>query len=196
MRRHFKLAGLLAAPLIGLGMGSASALAATSVQWNPQNTVEPATLASGSSLVLKDNAGNTVTCNTVNSNVEAPTNGNPAVAGTVNSSGAAAPPQFTNCTSTLGSASVTNSGQWLFTATSTSSVDASQATSKITIAGGLCTMSVSNAAVSGNSWSNTSHQLTLNNTKSFPITESGICDGATSATMQGTLQLPSTVTIS
>lgn len=194
--RHLsiKLAGLMAVPLIGLAMGSAAALGAT-VQWNPQNTVEPATLASGSSLVLTDNRGNTVTCNTVSSNVEAPINGNPAVAGTVNSSGAAAAPQFTNCSSNLGSASVTNSGQWLFTATGTSSVDASQATSSVNI-GGFCTIKVSNAAVSGNAWNNTTHQLTLNNSASFPISESGLCDGATSATMKGTLQLPSGVTIS
>lgn len=195
--RHLpiKLAGLVAVPLIGLGMGSAAALAAT-VQWNPQNTVEPATLASGSSLVLTDSAGNTVTCNTVTSNVEAPINGNAAVAGTVDSSGAAAAPVFSNCSSNLGSASVTNSGQWLFTATSTSSVDTSQDTSSISIGGGLCTITVTNAAVAGNTWNSATNQVILNSSASFPISESGLCDGATSATIAGSLQLPSTVTIS
>lgn len=188
------LIGIVAATLVVLGLSTAMANAAT-VQWNPQNTVESATLASGTSLVLTDNAGSTVTCKTVSGSVEAPIGGNPAVAGTVNASGSAAPPQFSNCTSSFGSASVSASGQWLFTATSSTSVDASQASAKVTVAGGLCTITVSNAALTGNAWSNTNHQLTTNSSASFKISESGLCDGASSATMKGTLQLPSTVTI-
>lgn len=187
------LIGIVAVTLMALGLGSVSANAAT-VQWSPQNTVESATLASGTSLVLTDNAGSTVTCKTVSGNVEAPIGGNAAVAGTVNASGSAAPPQFSNCTSNRGSASVSASGQWLFTATSSTSVDASQASAKVTVAG-LCTITVSNAALAGNTWSNTTHQLTTNSSASFKISESGLCDGATSATMKGTLQLPSAVTI-
>jgi hypothetical protein len=192
--RSIKLLGLAAVTAVALTafVGVSSAFA---VAWSPQNTVEPASLASGSSLVLTNNKGNTVTCNTVTSSVEAPIGGNAAVAGTVNSSGAATPPSFTNCSSNLGSASVSASGQWLFTATSATSVDASHASSSVSIAGGICHITVSNAAVAGNTWSNTSHQLALNSGASFPISESGFCDGATSAKMSGTLQLPTAVTI-
>ncbi len=198
MRRHtFQLIGVAAAALVALAVGSAPAGAVTAVQWNPQNTVEAASLAAGTSIVITDNAGNTVSCNTVTSSVLAPNNGNPAVAGTVNSSGAPAAPQFTNCSSNLGSASASASGQWLFTATGTSTVDASGANAVATIAGGLCTITISNGAVPGNTWNNTTHQLALNSGASFHISESGLlCDGATTATMAGTLQLPSAVTIS
>ena len=192
--RSIKLLGLSAVAALALTafVGVSSAFA---VQWNPQNTVEPASLASGSSLVMTNNKGNTITCTGVSSNVLAPIGGNAAVAGTVNSSGASAPPSFSGCSSNLGSATVTGSGQWLFTATSTTSVDASHASATIKIAGGLCTITVSNASAAGNTWNNSTHQLTLNNGASFPISESGFCDGATSAHQSGTLQMPSAVTI-
>src|SRR5947209_4975052 len=196
--RSIKLMGIAGATALAfsafVGVSSAAA-----VSWSPQNTVEQATAASN--VVLTDNKGNTVTCTSLtngsnNSYVKAPVNGNAAVAGTVNSSGSAAPPQFGGCSSNLGSASVSASGQWLFTATSTTSVDASNASSKAVIAGGACTITISNASAPGNSWSNSTHRLTLNSNDTFPISESGfLCDGATSAHESGTLQLPSPVTI-
>lgn len=192
----FKLIGITAGAAAVIGAGNVSAHAAT-VQWNPQNTVVSATLASGSSLVMTDNRGARVTCTTVTSNVKAPIGGNAAVAGTVNTSGTAAPPSITSCTNTVfpsASTTVTASGQWLFTATSASAVNASQASSVVSI-GGLCRITVSNAAIASNAWNNTTHQLALNSGASFPISESGFCDGATSATISGTLQLPSSVTI-
>jgi hypothetical protein len=137
-----------------------------------------------------------VTCNTSNGFTLAPVNGNPAVSGTVNSSGAAAPPSFSNCTSSLGSATVTASGQWLFTAKSTTSVDESNASATIKIAGGICTITMSNVSIPGNSWSNSTHRLTSNSNASFPIHESGFCDGATSSTVTAVTQSPSAVTIS
>jgi VCBS repeat-containing protein len=188
------LIGVFAVVTIALGFGNAAAQAAT-VTWHPQSTIESAGLGAGSKLVLTDNAGNTVTCTTVSANVEAPISGNAAVAGTVNSSGTAAPPSITSCSSNLGSASVTASGQWLFTATSATTVDASQASATARVAG-LCTITVSNAAIANNTWNNTTHQATINSSVSTPISESGLCDGATSATLSGVLQLPSTVTIS
>lgn len=193
-----KVIAVAAASFAALAVGSASANAATP-QWNPQNTVEPATLASGTTLVVTDNLGNTITCSTATGNVKAPIGGNAAVAGTVDANGNAAAPQISNCTNSFSPGStttVTASGQWLFTAASTTSVNASQATVSANI-GGLCTISVSNASIPGNTWSNSTHQLTSNATQSVPIHESGFfCDGATSGTLKVTLQLPSTVTIS
>jgi hypothetical protein len=197
--RTVKLLGMLAvAAFVAAAFVGVSSAAAAS--WSPQNTVEQSTIPSGGSVVFTDNRGSTVTCTsltngTTNSYVEAPVGGNPAVAGSVNSRGSAAPPQFGGCSSSLGSASVTASGQWLFTATSTTTVDGSNASAKILIGGGLCTITISKASIPNNSWSNTSHQLTANSSASFPISESGLCDGATSATQKGAIQLPSTVTI-
>lgn len=193
-----KVIAVAAATFAALAVGSASANAATP-QWNPQNTVEPATLATGTTLVVTDNVGNTITCSTATGNVKAPVSGNAAVAGTVDANGNAAPPQISNCTNSVSPSSpttVTASGQWLFTATSTSTVDASHATVKASI-GSLCTITVSNATITGNAWSNTNHTLTSNSTQSVPISESGFfCDGATSGTLKVTLQLPTAVTIS
>lgn len=188
-----RMAGVCAVVTIVLGFGNAAAQAAT-VSWQPQNTVEAATLAAGSKLVLTDNAGNTITCTTVSANVKAPISGNPAVAGTVNSSGTAAAPSITSCSSNLGSASVTASGQWLFSASSTTTVDASQASATARVAG-LCTITVTNAAIANNTWSNSTHQATINSSVANPIKESGLCDGATSAKLSGVLQLPTAVTI-
>ena len=181
--------------------GSAAAQAATAqaVQWNPQNTVEPITLASGTQLVMTANTGVEVLCDVVNGNVQAPVAGNPAIAGTVDSSGAPAAPTITGCTNSLApsaATTVTPSGQWLATATSTGSVDISQVSATVTISG-MCTITVDNAAVPTNGWDNGTYQLTANSNASFPISESGLfCDGATSATLSGTPQLPAEVTIS
>ncbi|RRO15140.1 hypothetical protein EIL87_17920 [Saccharopolyspora rhizosphaerae] len=195
-----KAAGVALIAAFSLG-GAAAAQAATAqaVQWNPQNTVEPITLASGTQLVMRSNTGLEVRCSTVSGNVLAPTGGDPAVAGTVNSAGAPAAPTFTDCTNTLApsaTTTVTATGQWLSTATSTSSVDISQASATVNISG-VCTVEVDNVTVRGNGWDNGTHQLTANSGESFPISESGfLCDGGTSATLSGTLQLPSEVTIS
>lgn len=187
-----------AAMVVGTFLAGSSAAQAAAVQWNPQNTVEPLTLASGSQLVMRSSSGLEVRCSTVGGNVLAPTGGDSSVAGTVDSAGNAAPPTFTNCTNTLipsATTTVTASGQWLAKATSTTSADISQASATVNI-GGICQVKVSNAAVSGNGWDNNTHQLTANSNGSFPISESGLCDGATSATLAGTLQLPTDVTVS
>ncbi|MFC7342818.1 hypothetical protein [Saccharopolyspora griseoalba] len=196
--RYRVLGAAMIAAMSLAGASVAQAASVQAVQWNPQNTVEPIALASGSELVMRSNTGTEVRCSTVGGNVLAPTGGDPAVAGTVDSAGNAAPPTFTNCTNTLmpsASTTVTASGQWLATATSTTSVDISQASATVNI-GGVCEITVRNASVPGNGWDNGTHQLTANSGESFPISESGVCDGGTSATLSGTLQLPSEVTIS
>lgn len=187
----------VAAALALLGAGSVPAIAAEAVQWNPQDTVEPVTLASGSELVITGDTGSTVTCQTVTTNVMAPVNGDPAVAGTVDSSGNAASPMITNCTNSLfplAETTVTTSGQWLATATSTSSANISNASATVDI-GGLCTVTIENVSINDNAWSNNSHQLKANSNGSFPISQNS-CDGAATATLSGTLQLPDEVTIS
>jgi hypothetical protein len=197
-RRKIAAVAMIAAFSLG-GAAAAQAATAQAVQWNPQNTVEPITLVSGTQLVMRANTGVEVRCDVVNGNVQAPVGGNPAVAGTVDSSGAPAAPTITDCTNTLApsaATTVTPSGQWLTTATSTGSVDISQASATVTISG-ACTITVDNASVPANGWDNGTHQLTANSDSSFPINESGLlCDGATSATLSGTLQLPAEVTVS
>src|SRR5881392_2592755 len=96
--RTLKLLGLSAVTALALTafVGVSSAFA---VQSNPQNTVTSTSLKSGTSVVMTDNKGSTVTCNTVNGFNLSPIGGNPAVSGTTNSSGAPAPPTFSNCTS-------------------------------------------------------------------------------------------------
>lgn len=181
-----------------IGTAAADATSAQAVQWNPQNKAEATTLASGSKLIITDNMGNNVTCSVVATNMLAPVGGNPAVAGTVDSAGNPAPPQISNCTNTLiptATTTVTASGQWLATATSTTSVDVSQASAIVDI-GGTCKATVSNVTVPGNTWDNKTHQMKANSASSFPMSESGLCDGSTSATLSGTLQLPAEVTIS
>jgi hypothetical protein len=192
--RTIKLLGASAVAALAMTafVGVSSAFA---VQWNPQGTVEPTSLKAGTSVVMRDNVGSTVTCNTSNGFTLSPVGGNPAVSGTVNSSGQSAPPTFSNCTSSLGSATVTASGQWLFTATSTTNVNQSNASATIKIAGGICTITISNVSIPNNTWSNSTHQLTSNSGASFPIHESGFCDGATSSTVSGTSQSPTAVTI-
>lgn len=195
-----KMAGVALIAAFSLG-GAAAAQAATAqaVQWNPQNAVEPITLASGTQLVMRSNTGVEVRCNTVSGNVLAPTGGNPAVAGTVNASGAPAAPTITDCTNTLApsaTTTVTASGQWLATATSTGSVDISQASATVNISG-VCSINVNSVSVPANGWDNGTHRLTANSNASFPIRESGLlCDGGTSAALSGALQLPADVTIS
>jgi hypothetical protein len=186
-RRKIAAVAMIAAFSLG-GAAAAQAATAQAVQWNPQNTVEPITLVSGTQLVMRANTGVEVRCDVVNGNVQAPVGGNPAVAGTVDSSGAPAAPTITDCTNTLAPSAAT--------ATSTGSVDISQASATVTISG-ACTITVDNASVPANGWDNGTHQLTANSDSSFPINESGLlCDGATSATLSGTLQLPAEVTVS
>ncbi|GAA2359990.1 hypothetical protein GCM10009854_43660 [Saccharopolyspora halophila] len=196
--RYRTLGAAMIAAFALAGGSVAQAATTQAVQWNPQDTVEPVALASGSELVMRSNSGTEVRCGTVDGNVLAPTGGDPAVAGTVDSAGNPAPPTITNCTNTLmpsATTTVTASGQWLAAATGTTSVDISQASATVDI-GGVCEITVDNVAVPGNGWDNGTHQLTANSNESFPISESGFCDGGTSATLSGTLQLPSEVTIS
>lgn len=168
------------------------------VSWSPQNTVEPVSVVAlngNSYLQFTDNKGNWTRCtSTSGTNVESPGpgNSNTAVAETVNSAGTATqPPSFSGCSSNLGGASVSCSTFWDATATSTTSVDVSNVSCSISI-GGICTISMSNVTVKSNTFDNTTSTLTANSTQSFPISESGLCDGATSATETGKIMVGTT----
>lgn len=173
--------------------------AAAAGTWSPQNTIEQVT----GRITITDNKNNTVTCD-LSAYLEAPVGGNAAVAQTVDSSGNPAPPIFSRCTSSFGgSTSMTCSTPWKFAATSTTSVDISNVACTITITPlfGTCTITAgtpSSPVGLGGTWSNSTSQLTLNSNQSFNISESpsGLpCDGATTATMSGTVQFPSAVQI-
>src|SRR5260221_14796647 len=99
--KGFAIAGTV---LAGLSMFSSNA-SAVAYNWSPQSTVEPISLVT-TSLTFKDNKNNTVSCNTITASAEAPVAGNASVAQTTNSSGTATAPAFSNCTSNLGTASV------------------------------------------------------------------------------------------
>jgi hypothetical protein len=182
--------------LAAVALSSTDAFAA--VQWNPQNTVEPVSVVAlngNTYLQFTDNKNNWVRCtSTSGTYAEAPTNGNAAVAHTTNSSGTSAAPSFSGCTSNLGSASVSCSTSWNITAQTTTSVDVSNVSCTITITPfvGSCTITMSNQSVSGNTWDNTTSTLTANSGQSITISETGtVCDGATSATETGKVQVGS-----
>lgn len=197
--KKFKGFAIIGTVLAGLSMFSTNAFA-VSYNWSPQNTVEPISLVT-TSLTFKDNKSNTVSCNTITAKAEAPVNGNASVAQTTDSSGTATAPSFSNCTSNLGSASVSCTTPWVATATSLTTVDVSNVACTITVTSlaGTCTItagtSTSPVHVNGNSWTSSTSQLAANSAASFPISESSAflpCDGATTSTESGTVQIGAT----
>jgi hypothetical protein len=176
-------AALAASAMMALfGAGSASA-----ANWDPPNTP----LTGHGSLTLTTNSFGTVSC-TVHMTVKSTGND---VATTVNAAGTAdAPPVFSSCTSTLGSASVISDQPWVATATSTTAVDVT-GNATITLGGGICRITVASASVANNTWSNTTHVLTANPAGTFPISESGLCDGGTTGSMTGSVTFPSSAII-
>lgn len=184
MNRRILTAAALAAAF-WMGGGHATALA--SVGWTPTNTVVQVT----GSISLRDNVGNTYSCSsmsngTTNTYIEAPSS-NPSVAHTVNQAGSAAPPVFGGCGS---GTALTSSTSWNLAIVTTTDVDASNVTLKVNLNSGICVISAGSStspvSIPGNTWSNANHTLTWNSASSFPISESGLCDGGTSATLSGT----------
>jgi hypothetical protein len=197
-----------------LGMAATGlALCATNVSaftgWSPTNTVEQVTFPTNGSLTFTDNKNNTVKCtsftNGGNNTYAKALSTSPTIANTVDVNGNQAAPQFSGCSSSLGgTVTVSCSTSWKLTATSTTSVDASNVACTISIATifGTCTItsgtSTNPISVTGNTWSNSTSQLTANSTSQFNISESPSgfpCDGATSAHESGTVQLPTSVQI-
>jgi hypothetical protein len=183
----------LAAVLVGSLVGVSSASAAT---WDPSGTSLTATQVGTSTL----NAGASVSCATGDANLTA--SGDLAtLTGTTN------PVRWGSCTnsvSSLLSTSVATAGTWTFTATSTTSVDidvvnASGPVATITIGSPPfgCSITVpSPVHISGNTWDNSTHRLTVNSGQSFAVNHSGICPGVNSTgNMTATFQLPASAII-
>lgn len=160
--------------------------AAASGTWSPQNAVGK---GSGT-MTLTDNKNNWARCQ-VSFYLEAPTSGNASVAHTTDVNGNAGPPTFSSCTSNLSTVtSATCSTPWDFTAVSTTSVDMSNMTCTYDLQTiGTCTIGYTNVSLPNNTWNNSTGQLTINSADSFPISESGVCDGATSAAYSGVLTI-------
>lgn len=188
------------AVLAGSLLGASSASAAN---WDPQNTIVTGT---SSNSFLRDANGNTVSCTAADARVEA----TGAVARITGATGATTNPvAYSGCTNSItnGATTVTTFGTWTFTATSTTLVDAVATpispggnVAVITIPVplfGHCTITVPGPVnIPNNDWNNATHQLTINNTVSFPIHPEGACIGvATSGTLNGTFTLPSNVII-
>lgn len=183
IRMGSPLAAVVSMAVMGLSPASAA-------NWDPQGTVN----AFHGNLTLTTNAAGSVSC-TVTGFVKA----GGSLANTTTSSGNLAPPVFTNCTNNIASGSTTAvvaTSSWGAFATSTTAVDVlGQAHITISQFGTvLCRISVS-AAVANNSWSNAAHTLTANSASSFPVTESGACDGGTTGTMAGVVGFPASMII-
>lgn len=157
-----------AALLASVGVSSASA-----ANWDPINTEVTATNSGTSSLT----AGASVTCENVDTRLTA-SSGSPTVASTTNIHN---PVAFSNCTSFAGPATVTTSGSWQFTAIDTTTVTGAAVGATVAtitfhnLAG--CTITIGGADIPNNVWSNTTHNLTINNNATFPVSSTAGCLG-------------------
>jgi hypothetical protein len=177
--RSIKMYGsaALATLAVTAAFGATSASAAN---WDPANT----TVAGSGNLTFRTNSTLSATCTLT---ISLRSTGNDLSTSTT-------PPKFDNCSSNLANPTVfTSSTNWTATATSTTSVDLVEAFT-INIGGGLCVIT-SSQAIAGNTWSNTVHTLTYNSAVSFPLTEHGFCDGSTAGSWVGTIQFPTSTTI-
>ncbi|MET0602498.1 MAG: hypothetical protein ABW167_10945 [Baekduia sp.] len=188
------LKSLALGAVVALSLGAASS-ASAAVPWDPQNTNVTGT---SSNSVLTDSNGNTVTCTSASTTLR-------AVGDLATAQGAHNPVAYSNCSNSLipGATSVTTFGTWTFTATSTTSVDAravrdpSGAVAVISLPLG-CTITVDGpVSIPNNGWNNATHQLEINSSVSFPVTQSATCFGIVGATarLSGTFTLPSSVII-
>jgi hypothetical protein len=199
--RSIKVFGL--ALLAALSLTAMASATAGAVTWNPQNTnTGPGT---GTLTLTTNGAGSpSVTCSVANTYALA----SGAVATTTNAAGTAAGPGWTGCSNTISASlrtCVSSSSAWTLTAASTTAVNVTNGNAVIelrspgtaTCSTGtvICRITAASVTVNTNAWSNATHALTANSSTSFPITESGICDGGTRGTMAGTVTFPSAVTI-
>jgi hypothetical protein len=171
-------------------MAMAGAVGASASTWDPQGTV----VHGHGTLRLITNTGAFVHC-TVTLNTKASGD----LATTTDAAGNPAPPTFSACSnsiSNLATTTVTGTIPWTATAASTTAVTVTGgADIKIELFGAtICTITA-HALVSSNPWSNTAHTLTANSSQSFPIAESGSCDGGTTGSMSGDVTFPSSAVI-
>jgi hypothetical protein len=182
--RNIKMFGLAVLAALGLtamlGVGMASA-----ANFDPANK----TVHAHGTLTLTTNVGSAVTCN-FTTFLTSPGNDH---AVTVDATNMAAGPSFSGCTNTISSGLSTSvvatpgtTGAWTLTATSTSTINVTNGGATINI-GGICTITAMGVSVPNNAWNETTHVLTPNNGVTFPISESGFCDGATTGRMSGSV---------
>jgi hypothetical protein len=179
MRSMKKLgtAALAASAMMALfGAGSASA-----ANWDPANQ----TLHAHGNLTL-DTSIASVSC-TYNSGVRSAGGADAFTTATTGTT--AAPPVFSNCTSTLGTVeSVTSPAAWTITATSTTALDVTGGAVIVLNAFGTCTITANDVNVPA-TWNNTTKTVTPG-ANSFPVTTSGVCLGVNSATITGSVTVP------
>jgi hypothetical protein len=160
-------------------VASAGASTATAATWDPVNSNISTTNVGSLTFTA---GGASYTCNTVTLTLRA-ASGTASVAvaqGTHN------PVAFSNCTSFLGSATVTTTGTWQFTANSTTSVTMAAVGATVLQmrfhAVPSCTINIPGFDLPNNTWSNSTHQLTLNSTATFAVTSTAGCLGAVGST--------------
>jgi hypothetical protein len=186
--KNFGAAVAAASMVMVLGAGSASA-----ANWDPANT----TLTAHGTLTLKAlPSGGTVTC-TYHSGVRS--TGNDIAFTTETGGVAAAPPTFSNCTTTIvGVTLITTTADqaWALTATSTTTVDVSNGNATLTLFAGtppnqvdVCTIKAASVSLDA-AWNPANTSLTPNDA-TFTISETGAaCPGDTSGTMTGSVTVP------
>jgi hypothetical protein len=189
MLKYLPLGLVLAASLVGVSSASAA-------NWDPTTPVTgtqvgSSTLTAGTSQVTCPTGHTTLT----------------ASGDLARASGTTNPVAFGGaCTNSFGLSptTVTTTGEWTFTAVDTTNVTAVATpntvggnVAEINIAG-VCTITVPGpVTIPNNDWSNTTHRLVVNNTRTFDLRTDGIlCPTLpTTGTLNATFQLPSTVII-
>jgi hypothetical protein len=184
-----------------LALGAAVALSlfgassASAANWDPQNTV--VTGQQEGHGTLTGSGGGRVTCSGGDIALSA--------VGDLAMNTNTPPISFSGCTeSILGTGVVvTTFGTWSFTATSTTSVDASITSSTGVVAtihfpSLGCDVTVpSPVNIPNNTWNNTTHTLSISNATAFTVSAGGLCAGpvGTSARLDANFVLPSNVII-
>jgi hypothetical protein len=178
---------LALAALVGVSGASAA-------NWDPANVTVPVT----GTPTITTNLGTSVMCSLSSTFIRSP-GGDHSV--TTDSAGTQRGPQWTGCTNsvlTTGTSMTSTGGiggAWTLTATSATSVDLAGVDLTIAI-GSFCTISVMNAAIANNTWSNVAHLLTFNSSTTLPTAQTGLCPaGGTTLSIAGSVTLPSTVGI-
>ena len=193
MRNRCKaLASILATTCV-VALGAAGSASAT--QWNPQGGP---TGPFSSTITYSDTGGGTFVCV-----LSGYMNTSGAVATTADASGAAAGPVWSSCSNNISpmlTACITSSSAWTLTAINTSSVIESGINFVLklgtgsTCASPICTETVTGGGVDG-TYNNTTHELAEDPSSAFAVTGSGFCPGSFFGSFNGTIRMPTTVTI-
>jgi hypothetical protein len=181
MGRFMTIARLLALMAAAL---SVSAATASAVTWRPQGT--PVALTG--TVTLTTNTGASVTCSE-------------SLTLTATGADAVGTPVWTSCTNTISAGlttCVTSTTSVRKRATSTTTVTITSINRRIRLVSGtcasgstICSMTESNVTITSNSFNNATNTMTYNSSVRYSLTQTGLCDGATSGSQSGTLRGPS-----